>query len=232
MKTQLTTVLFGSVLTVVSLFVSLSSFAQIQVGFRGGVNWGTVSEPALLKSLPVRPELSPGFAGAIFLDIPLSNRVSFRPEVGYVQKGFVLREGTNIDLGFINIPVGARVAYQTQSIQTALLLKANLTEGSVQPYVFGGPAVGYTVNGRVRTRATALFTTKNMDVDLDFGNTLNPWDISAVGGLGLSADMGAGKFFVEARYDYGLTRQLQVPLVNLPVRNRGVGVSLGYAFTL
>ena len=219
MKTQLTTVLFGSALTVVSLFVSLSSFAQIQVGFRGGVNWGTVSEPALLKSLPVRPELSPGFAGAIFLDIPLSNRVSFRPEVGYVQKGFVLREGTNIDLGFINIPVGARVAYQTQSIQTALLLKANLTEGSVQPYIFGGPAVGYTVNGRVRTRATALFATK-------------PWDISAVGGLGLSADMGAGKFFVEARYDYGLTRQLQVPLVNLPVRNRSVGVSLGYAFTL
>ncbi len=232
MKTQLVNVLLGSALTVASLFVSSSSFAQVQVGFRGGVNWGTVSEPSLLKNLPVQPELSPGPTGAIFLDVPLSSRVSFRPEVSYVQKGFVLREGTSLDLGIINIPLGARVAYQTQSIQTGLLFKANLTDGPLQPYIFGGPAVGYTFDGRVRTRATALFTTQNMDVDLDFGNTLNPWDVSAIGGLGLSADMGTGKFFIEARYDYGLTRQLKVPLVNLPVRNRSMGVSLGYAFTL
>ncbi|HEX9958605.1 MAG TPA: porin family protein [Fibrella sp.] len=232
MKTQFVNALLGSAFAVASLFVSSSSFAQVQVGFRGGVNWGTVSEPSLLKTLPVQPELSPGPTGSIFLEVPLSNRVSFRPEVGYVQKGFVLREGTNINLGFIDIPIGARVAYQTQSIQTGLLFKANLTEGPVQPYIFAGPAVGYSFNGRIRTRATALFTTQNMDVDLDFGNTLNPWDISAVGGLGLSAETGSGKFFVEARYDYGLTRQLTVPLVNLPVRNRSMGVSLGYAFTL
>ncbi|MEZ0538270.1 porin family protein [Fibrella arboris] len=232
MKTQLVNTFFASAFTVAALLVSSSSFAQVQVGVRGGVNWGTVSEPSLMKNLPVQPELSPGPAAAIFLDVPITDRVSFRPEVGYVQKGFVLREGTSLDLGIIDIPIGARMAYQTQSVQTGLLFKANLTDGPVQPYIFGGPAVGYTFDGRIRTRATALFTTKNMDVDLDFGNTLNPWDISAVGGLGLSADTGTGKFFVEARYDYGLTRQLQVPLVNLPVRNRSVGVSLGYAFTL
>jgi hypothetical protein len=232
MKTQLVNKVLGLAFATAALFVSSSSFAQVQVGFRGGVNWGTVSEPSLLKNLPVQPQLSPGPTGAIFLEVPLSNRVSFRPEVAYVQKGFVLREGTNLDLGLINIPLGARVAYQTQSIQTGMLFKANLTDGPVQPYIFGGPAVGYTFDGRIRTRATALFTTRNMDVDLDFGNTLKPWDFSAVGGLGLSAETGSGKFFVEARYDYGFTRQLQVPLVNLPVRNRGVGVSLGYAFTL
>lgn len=232
MKTQLVNTFLGSAFTIASLFVGSSAFAQVQVGFRGGVNWGTVSEPSLLKNLPVQPELSPGPTGSIFLDIPLSNRVSFRPEVGYVQKGFVLRENTSLDLGFLDIPIGARAAYQTQSIQTGLLLKANLTDGPVQPYIFGGPAVGYTFDGRIRTRATALFTTQNMDVDLNFGNTLNPWDISAVGGLGLSAETGSGKFFIEGRYDYGLTRQLTVPLVNLPVRNRSVGVSIGYAFTL
>lgn len=224
--------LFASALAFASLFVASASFAQVQVGFRGGVNWGTVFEPSLLKSLPVQPELSPGPTGAIFLDVPLSDRVSFRPEVAYVQKGFVLREGTNLDLGFLNIPIGARVAYQTQAIQTAALLKVNLTDGPVQPYLFAGPAIGYTFDGRVRTRATALFTTQNMDVDLDFNHTLNPWDFSGVGGLGLSFEAGAGKFFVEGRYDHGFTRQLKVPLVNLPVRNRSVGVSFGYAFTL
>ncbi|MBO0937225.1 PorT family protein [Fibrella sp. HMF5335] len=225
--------LFASALSLAALFVvTTTSFAQVQVGVRGGVNWSNVSEPSLLQNLPVQPEFSPGPTGAIFLEVPLSERVSFRPEVAFVQKGFLLREGTSLDLGFLDIPVGARVAYQIQSIQTPLLLKVNLSDGPVKPYFFAGPAVGYAFDGRVRTRATALFTTKNMDVPLGIGGAINHWDLGGVGGLGLSADMGAGKFFIEARYDHGFTRQLQVPLVNLPVRNRTVGVSVGYAFTL
>ncbi len=232
MKTPFASVLLTAALLLTALLTAPVAQAQVQVGFRGGANWSTVSEPSLLQNLPVRPEFSPGPTGAIFLDVPISNRVSFRPEVAFVQKGFLLREGTNLDLGFINVPVGARVAYQAQNIQMGFFLKANLTDGPVQPYVFGGPAVSYAVDGRIRTRATALFTTKNMDVDLDFGKTLNPWDISGVGGLGLAAETGMGKFFVEGRYEYGFTRQFQVPLVNLPVRNRSVGVSVGYMFTL
>ncbi|MBO0932378.1 porin family protein [Fibrella aquatilis] len=225
--------LFASALSLVALFfVTTASFAQVQVGVRGGATWSNVSEPSLLQNLPVQPEFSPGPTGAIFLEVPLSERVSFRPEVAFVQKGFLLREGTSLNLGILDIPIGARVAYQIQSIQTPLLLKVNLSDGPVKPYIFAGPAVGYAFDGRIRTRATALFTTKNMDVPLGIGGAINHWDFSGVGGLGLSADMGAGKFFVEARYDYGFTRQLQVPLVNLPVRNRTVGVSVGYAFTL
>jgi hypothetical protein len=215
-----------------SLVAATASLAQVQIGIRGGLNWGTVSEPSLMQNLPIQPELSPGPMGGLFLDVPLSERVSFRPEANFIQKGFLLREGTDIDLGFINLPIGARVAYQTQSVQAAPLLKINLANGPVQPYLIAGPAISYAVDGRIRTRATALFTTRNMDVDLDFGNTLNPWDFSGIGGLGIAANAGAGKIFVEARYEYGFTRQLQVPLVNLPVRNRGIGVSVGYAFTL
>ena len=225
--------LFASALSLAALFATATaSFAQVQVGVRAGANWSNVSEPSLLQNLPVQPEFSPAPTGAIFLEVPLSGRVSFRPEVAFVQKGFLLREGTNLNLGFLDIPIGARVAYQIQSIQTPLLLKINLTDGPIKPYIFAGPAVGYAFDGRIRTRATALFTTKNMDVPLGIGGAINHWDFSGVGGLGLSADMGAGKFFVEARYDHGFTRQLQVPLVNLPVRNRTVGVSIGYAFTI
>jgi hypothetical protein len=215
-----------------SLVAATTTLAQVQIGFRGGANWSTVSEPQLLRNLPIQPELSPGPMGGIFLEIPLSERVSFRPELNYVQKGFLLREGTNIDLGIINLPIGARVAYQTNNVQAAPLLKINLADGPVQPYLIAGPAISYAADGRIRTRATALFTSRPMDVDLDFGNTLNAWDFSGIGGLGLAAEAGRGRVFVEARYEYGFTRQLQVPLVQLPVRNRGLGVSVGYAFTL
>ena len=218
--------------TVLGLLIAQTSLAQVQVGIRGGANWGFASKPAFLGSLTPTLHPSAGPTGAVFLDIPLSDRFSFRPEVAYVQKGFVVNEGLDIGFGGFKLPIGARIAYQSQNLDIPLLLKINLSDGPVQPYIIAGPSVGYALDGRVRTRATALFTTQPYDVDLNYGNALNRWDVGAVGGLGLAMDAGAGKFFIEGRYTHGLTRQVQMPIVNVNVRNRGVAVSVGYSFPI
>lgn len=218
--------------TVLGLLIAQTSLAQVQVGIRGGANWGFASKPAFLGSLTPTLHPSAGPTGAVFLDIPLSDRFSFRPEVAYVQKGFVVNEGLDIGFGGFKLPIGARIAYQSQNLEIPLLLKINLSDGPVQPYIIAGPSVGYALDGRVRTRATALFTTQPYDVDLNYGNALNRWDVGAVGGLGLAMDAGAGKFFIEGRYTHGLTRQVQMPIVNVNVRNRGVAVSVGYSFPI
>lgn len=90
----------------------------------------------------------------------------------------------------------------------------------------------YALDGRIRTRATALITTQPFDVDVNYGGMLSRWDVGAVGGLGLAMDAGAGKFFIEGRYTHGFTRQIQLPIVNANVRNRDVALSLGYSFPL
>lgn len=223
-------VLAGAV--ALGLLLVQPSFAQVQVGIRSGGNWGFASKPALLGSLTPTLHPSAGPTGAIFLDVPLSDRFSFRPELAYVQKGFVVREGLDINLGGFNLPIGARIAYQSHTIELPLLLKVNLSDGPVQPYILAGPSVSYAVNGRVRTRATALFTTQPYDVSLNYGSALNRWDVGAVGGLGLAMDAGAGKFFIEGRYTHGFTRQVQVPVVNVNVRNRGIAASIGYSFPI
>ena len=214
------------------LLISQASFAQVHVGIRGGGNWGFVSKPAFLGSLTPTLHPSAGPTGAIFLDIPLSDRVSFRPEVAYVQKGFLVKESLDINLGGFNLPIGARVAYQSNNLEVPLLLKVNLSDGPVQPYLIAGPSVSYALDGRIRTRATALFTTQPYDVDLNYGGMLNRWDVGAVGGLGLAMDAGAGKFFIEGRYTHGFTRQVLVPIVNVDVRNRGIAASIGYSFSI
>ncbi|QIP17504.1 PorT family protein [Spirosoma aureum] len=215
-----------------TLFAVQTSFAQVQIGIRGGANWGFASKPDFLGSLTPSLHPSAGPTGAIFLDIPVSDRVSFRPEVAYVQKGFVVKEGLDLNFGGFTLPLGARIAYQSQTIEIPLLAKINLSDGAVQPYLIAGPAVSYALDGRVRTRATALITTQPIDVDVNYGNMLNRWDVGAVGGLGLSMDAGVGKFFIEGRYTHGFTRQVQVPVVNINTRNRGVAVSLGYSFPI
>ena len=214
------------------LLIAQASFAQVQVGIRGGGNWGFASKPAFLGSLTPTLHPSAGPTGAIFLDIPLSDRFSFRPEVAYVQKGFVVKEGLDINLGGFSLPIGARIAYQSHNIEIPLLLKVNLSDGPVQPYIIAGPSVSYALNGRIRTRATALFTTQPYDVALNYGNMLNRWDVGALGGLGLAMNVGAGKFFIEGRYTHGFTRQVQVPVVNVDVRNRGIAASIGYSFPI
>ena len=208
------------------------SFAQVQVGFRGGVNVGTVSTPAYVGGVSSLIKPSVGPTGAVFLDIPLSSTFSFRPEVAYIQKGFKVSEGIDFNLGGFNIPIGASAAYQTQDIEVPLLLKFNIMDGPVQPYLIAGPAVSYAADGRIRTRATAIFTTRPMDIDLNYGGTLNRWDISGVVGAGLAFEAGAGKVFGEVRYEQGFSRQIQVPVVNVNVRNQGLAVSLGYSFPI
>jgi len=214
------------------LMTAQTSFAQVQIGIRGGANVGFASKPDFLGSLTPDFHPSVGPTGALFLDIPLSDRVSFRPEIAYVQKGVSIKEGFDLNLGGFSLPLGATIAYQSQHLEIPLLFKINLTEGAVQPYLIVGPSVSYALDGRIRTRATALFTTQPMDIDVNYGGMLNRWDFGAVGGLGLAFDAGSGKFFVEGRYTQGFTRQIQVPVVNINVRNQGVAVSLGYSFPL
>lgn len=214
------------------LLITQTSFAQVQVGIRGGANVGFASKPDYLGSLT--PDFHPtvGPTGAIFLDIPLSDRFSFRPEFAYVQKGVAIKEGFDLNLGGFNLPLGATIAYQAQTLEIPLLAKVNLSDGPVQPYLIAGPAVSYAIDGRIRTRASALVTTRPYDIDVNYGGMLNRWDVGAVAGLGLAMNAGTGNFFIEGRYTHGFTRQLQVPVVNVNVRNRGVAVSLGYSFPI
>jgi hypothetical protein len=225
-------IVLSGVIALFGLFATQTSFAQVQVGIRGGANWGFASKPEYLGSLTPAFHPSVGPTGAIFLDIPFSDRVSFRPEVSYVQKGIAIKEGFDLNLGGFTLPLGATIAYQSQHIEVPLLFKFNLTDGAVQPYFIAGPAVSYAFDGRIRTRASALVTTRPFDVDINYGGMLSRWDVGAVGGLGLSMDAGIGKFFIEGRYTQGFTRQVQVPVVNVNVRNRGVAVSLGYSFPI
>ncbi|WP_266362414.1 porin family protein [Tellurirhabdus rosea] len=216
-----------------ALLMVQTATAQVQVGIRVGANWGAVSKPDFADNFSPTFRLSPGPTGAIFLEAPISDRVAFRAEAQYIQKGFVINEDLNFNIGNIPIPFGARVSYQTHYVEVPLLLKVNLNEGPVQAYVLAGGAAGYAVDGRIRTRASGLFRTQNVDIPLNTSSGLfNQWDFSAIGGLGVSGEVGAGRLFLEARYQHGFSRNYDLPVVQMPIRNRGVNVSVGYSFPL
>lgn len=220
------------VLVIGFFLIYTTASAQVELGFRGGAHFGTVSKPSAFDSFTPQFSMAAGPQGALFLTIPLNDYVSFRPEVAYVQKGLAMREGFNVNIGSIPLPLGARISLQTKNIELPLLAQINLSTGGIKPYIILGPALSYAIDSKVRTRAEALFVTKPIDLNVPLGGVMERWDFSGVGGLGLAAPIGAGKLILEGRYTHGFTRQVNVPVVQLPVRNRGVSVSLGYSFPI
>ncbi|HEV7351474.1 porin family protein [Telluribacter sp.] len=210
------------------LSVSFAS-AQWSVGVRGGAYTGTVTQPELITSVTPDFRWSPGASAAVFAEYQFSDYLALRPEVTFQQKGFQMKEGTNMNMGGIPIPLGLRSAYRVNYVETPVLLKLSTGGEGARLYAIAGPSVGYATSARLVTHPQALleFRPIRTNVNLDAIN-YQRFEFSAVAGAGLSVKAGAGELMAEARYQHGFTRLVDVPVVRANARNQGVSVSLGY----
>ncbi len=165
-----------------------------------------------------------GFHGGIFMEKPLNEFLSIQPEINFVQKGgsesdsddLVDFSDEDVTLSYIDVP---------------LLLKVNIPlDGNVSPFLTAGGYIGYLLD------AKAEFG----DVTEDISDEVK--DIS----YGLLFGVGAnfGNFFVEARYDYGLSNIFDNDLFDdelnggdfddinfdFKVRNSGFSIAVGVMF--
>ncbi|WP_165933497.1 porin family protein [Arundinibacter roseus] len=218
---------FLSFIFIVS-FVSLAQ-AQWSVGLRGGAYVGSVSTPELISAITPDLKWSPGLQVALFAENELSNHVAFRPELVFSQKGFMVREGTDLNLGNFPVALGIKSSYRVSYVEAPLLLKVAAGNELVKLYAIAGPSVGYATHAQLVTRPQAVieFRPIRTNVSLD-ALGYNRFEFSAVGGAGLSFKAGAGELMLEARYQQGISRVVSVPLLQTNVRNQGVIMSLGY----
>lgn len=164
-----------------------------------------------------------GFHGGIFMEKPLNEYLSIQPEVNFIQKGgsesdndeLVDFSDEDVTLSYIDVP---------------LLLKINIPlDGGISPFITAGGYVGYLLDAKVD------FGGEQEDISDEVK------DIS----YGLLFGVGAnfGKFFVEARYDYGLSNIFDDDLFgdeldgefddfgfDFKVRNSGITIAVGVMF--
>lgn len=84
---------------------------QPKVGIKAGANL-MMGGKFVVPGVDVKSKYVPGFQAGVFLDLPLSSKLSFSPEVLYSQKGAKFEggvPGTNGEiktkLGYIDVPV-------------------------------------------------------------------------------------------------------------------------------
>ena len=219
--------------TLVLVLVANVTFAQIFVGVRGGVTGSTMTKFKLIENITPEFKLLPAPSGAVFAEFSISERFAIQPELAFTQKGFVINEtfkiGNDNNLLGINIPIGGRIALKNNHVELPVLAKIKLgSPDEGHAYILLGPSVGYMVDSRAVIRVFNIFPIRT---GLGMGIFKNA-EFSGVAALGYEIPFRNGKFFMEGRYQHGFSRVLDLPLVQLPVRNQTVGFSMGLAFAL
>lgn len=216
-----------------ALLTSVAASAQWSVGIRSGVQWSNIHQTDLVDAVAPDFDNIQSFQVSAVGEYALSDLFALQSELGYVRKGFGYRQGTDVNLFDLPLPVGVKAEARFKYLEMPVLAKLKFGGRQMKAYVMAGPYLGYAVDGQLVTRTDGLIEVDltNTDINLDAIN-YERFEIGGTVGAGVSYDAGFGTFFVDARYQHGFTGLYDLPLVDETVRNRGFGLSAGFALPL
>jgi len=209
--------------------ISMSAFSQFSLGLRTGVNWANINTSATSGGTIPNVDFLPSANFAVVAEIGVSENFAFQPELAYTQKGFQIREG--FDFNLFNLPIFAGVQAQTKInyLEIPLLAKYKFGNEGIKGYVTAGPTLGYAINGRLETKASFIIDIPLTNTKIDMGNdNFNRFEVGATIGAGVAIPAGSGELFLDARYTHGLTKVDNISFAELALKNKVIGLSLGY----
>jgi hypothetical protein len=176
------------------LVLPQTAAAGVKFGIKGGANIANVNgnftgELSNWKS-------TVGFCAGIFLELNLGRILTIQPEVLYTVKGADSGTG-KLKFDYLEIPV---------------LLKIRIPTGSVHPFVFAGPAFGFSLRALIDGVKISDMPTA------DYGAVLG-------GGLQLGRSI-----HIDARYTMGLQKLAIPDLDTIDLKNGVLSATLGLAF--
>lgn len=186
-------------------YYSSTDPSGVRVGIKAGVNLANVIvSPRPGNLVSGRTD----FHAGLFVEVPVSEKVSFQPELLYSRQGFRVING----LGSVTL----------NTISMPLLAKLNVTPNVA---IVVGPQISYLANARIGLNNWFAF---------NYDNAFQKVGVDGVAGLEFSA----GDFVVGGRYNYGFNNinkdfrfSDQFSLNNLlQIRNSTVQLSVGYKF--
>ncbi|MEM5540002.1 porin family protein [Olleya sp. AS48] len=210
-KLILSTALFVSGLALVN---AQSDSREVQLGIKGGLNSSTISGDDL-GDLDSRTSFNAGLVA----EIPLTERLSFQPEVLYSGQGFDVRE---IDQDNI-VDTDENIEYQLDYIQVPLLLKAYIVKGLS---VDAGPQFGFKIHEEFDYQPNS----DGGDIEIDSDDSyVKDFDTSIALGAAYKFDNG---FFLSGRYNLGVTDIFEdgTPFEGVDAKNNVWQFGIGFMF--
>ncbi len=213
-------------------FLVSTSFAQKMIGVRGSISGSKVTKFDLIENITPDFKLMPAGGAAVFMELPITEKFSFQPELAYTQKGFRIAEGIDMAGDFlgVNIPINGSVNFRTDYVEIPLLAKVHFGDkNEAHYYMMAGTAVGFLTDASMRISVLNIFPVRT-GLSTGFFKDAELSGIAAAGfQMPVSEKM---KFFTEVRYQHGFTRILDTPVVQLPVRNRTFSGGMGFMISI
>jgi len=219
-------------LTTVFALITTLAFAQTNFGIRTGVTFSNVNETEALDALTPNFKTITGATVAGVAEFEFGNHFSIQPEIAYTQKGFRLSEGMDLDLYNIPIPVGVTAITKFSYLEMPVLFKGKVGNDKIKAYAIAGPAIGYAIDGQLKTTANAFFEFELTDTDIDLGAIgYEQLELSGIIGVGTEIAIPSGKIFFDARYQHGFTELYDIPVFNEKIKNQGLSLNAGYVMS-
>lgn len=200
-----------SIAVLVAISLSANAQQSFKIGPKAGINFSTLSNVAKGKMLP-------GFYVGAVAEMKFTEKFSFQPELVYSSQGVKnvytetlaavsVRHHNHDKLEYINLPLLAKY-YFTKGFSVEL-----------------GPQFGLLLKATNKDE----ITTNNVEVkkNTDFKHEVNSFDFGI--GAGLAYDISNG-FFVNARYNLGLTNVGKSNQYYDGSKNRVTQLGVGYKF--
>lgn len=207
--------------------------AQPALGVKAGVLFSNIQVKGVMDALIPEQAFYTGYESGVYYDLPINANWSFLPGIFYQEKGFHLKEGWNMNVLQIPIDVELKAITKIGFAQAPLLLKYRFNQGPVNFYVAAGPAVSYATNARLETKASLIFDFNISETKINLNNNnYNRWGLSGVGVAGVEIPAGQGKVVLEGQYQQMISDFIRDPIIDVHVRNYGLGLNIGYQIPL
>ena len=214
-------------ITALTLLFSNTITAQKQIGIRTGANWNRVKASIPFVNLGSKLDVVEKFNIGFVYATNITDKFSIQTEVNYLKKGFAVTQDLgDVDLLGVTVPLNTRVEAQISYIDVPILAKYKFGENALKGYATVGPYLGYASKGQLKAYSDSGEPVELASTNFNF-SLVNyaRFEVGGVVGVGATLDIGVGEIFADARYNFGLTKLFDVPLLNSS--NRGVGVNLG-----
>lgn len=199
--------------------LGFTSMAQsISVGPRIGATFANVKFSSDEGSMEFKN--TTGLQLGAVVNYNINEMLSIQPELLLVQKGFKAGDSDEdgsmtLKYNYIEVPVLAKVSFGTEAF------RGFATAGPTFGYLTGGKYI-YEFDGEEETE------------DIEFEDEDRRSEVGLSIGVGAAYKVGAGELNLDVRYGFGLTslNDTESEGDNPKAKNRVVGVSLAYLFSL
>lgn len=213
---------------------TISMQAQTIIGARIGGNIGMASIDGL--SGVITPDLKSlnTFTGGIYLNQRIDDNLSFTSGVHFKRKGFIAEETVGVKVFGVELPVGGSAETRLNYIEIPLLLNYTFNKtAKVRPYLEVGPAISYAIDAEIQPRGKLIVEFNLPKIDLDLSKDIyNRFEIGAQGVAGIKIPYGKGEFDLGLSYTHAFTEMLNDPILDVKLKNRGIGFHAGFGINI